>query len=57
MNNFRTQINNVSNDNFALITICINWKLNVDVDFGALHFCGIIGANLAVPFLGHFQHN
>ena len=37
------------------ITICISWKLNVDVDIGALHFCGIIGANLAVPFLGHFS--
>ena len=39
MKNFRTQINDVYNDNFALITICINWKLIVDVDFGAKHFC------------------
>jgi len=26
----------------------INWKLIVDVDFGALHFCGIKIANFAV---------
>ena len=54
MKHFRNQINHVCNYNFASITICINWKLNVDVDFGAKHFCGTIGANLAMPIFWHF---
>ena len=40
MKNFRNQINCVCNENFASVIICINWKLIVEVDFGAYHFCG-----------------
>ena len=39
MKNFQNQLSLISNDNLASITIYINWKLNVDVDFGAYHFC------------------
>ena len=40
-------MNHISTDNLAPVTTYINWRLIVDVDFGALHFCGTIGANLA----------
>ena len=36
---FRIQIKHVCDDIFAPVTICINWRMIVDVDFGALHFC------------------
>ena len=54
MKNFRSQIKHVCNDNFTSITTCINWKLIVDEDFSAFHFCGTIEADLAIPNFGHF---
>ena len=39
MKNFQTQLNHVCTINYAKVTLCINWKLIVDVDFGAKHFC------------------
>ena len=39
MKYFQNQIRHVCNDDLASVTIYINWKLIVDVDFGAKHFC------------------
>ena len=39
MKNFQNQINCVCNDNYASVIIYFNWKLIVDVDFGAKRYC------------------
>ena len=56
MKNFQTQLSQLCIVNIALVTICINWKLIIDVDFGAQHFCGTISAHLAKLNFRHFQH-
>ena len=51
---FQIHIKHVYAYNFASMAICINWGMIVDVDFGALYFCGTMGANLAKLNFWHF---
>ena len=35
MKNFGIEIKHIYADNLLLVTFCINWRMIVDVDFGA----------------------